>query len=84
MHPVESFLYYTAMLVPLAAAALLGLPPAHPIVFLYCKTDLTFAALIGHDGYGWPGAASQAHWLHHHVRRAARGRPARAPARAAA
>lgn len=29
------------------------------------KMDLHFAALIGHDGVGYPGAASQAHWLHH-------------------
>ena len=58
MHPVESSIYYTAMLVPV----LFG---AHPIVFLYTKFDLTMAALIGHDGYGFPGGGSQPHWLHH-------------------
>jgi len=58
MHPVESTTYYTAMLVPI----LFG---AHPIVLLYTKFDLTLAALIGHDGYGFPGGGSQPHWLHH-------------------
>ncbi len=58
MHPVESTTYYTAMLIPV----LLG---AHPIVFFYTKFDLTLAALIGHDGYGFPGGGSQPHWLHH-------------------
>ena len=58
MHPVESSTYYTAMLVPV----LLG---CHPIVFYYTKFDLTMAALIGHDGYGFPGGGSQPHWLHH-------------------
>ena len=48
MHPVESTLYYSAMLVP----ALLG---AHPLIFLFYKFDLTLAALIGHDGHGAPG-----------------------------
>ena len=32
---------------------------------LYTKMDLTLAALIGHDGFGAPGAASPGHWLHH-------------------
>ena len=58
MHPVESTLYYTAMLIPL----FLG---AHPIVLLYTKLDLTMAALIGHDGFGSPGGGSQPHWVHH-------------------
>ena len=58
MHPVESTIYYTAMLIPV----LLG---AHPIVLFYTKFDLTMAALIGHDGYGFPGGGSQPHWLHH-------------------
>lgn len=58
MHPVESTLYYTAMLVP----ALLG---AHPLIILYTKFDLTCAALIGHDGFGEPSTGSHDHWLHH-------------------
>jgi sterol desaturase/sphingolipid hydroxylase (fatty acid hydroxylase superfamily) len=58
MHPVESSMYYTAMLVPVIFGA-------HPIVFYYCKFDLTMAALIGHDGFGFPGGGSQPHWLHH-------------------
>jgi sterol desaturase/sphingolipid hydroxylase (fatty acid hydroxylase superfamily) len=65
MHPVESSTYYTAMWVPIAVAAAAGLPGVHPIVMLYTKMDLHFAALIGHDGIGYPGNASQAHWLHH-------------------
>ena len=58
MHPVESFMYYTAMLIPVYFGA-------HPIVMLYTKMDLTLAALIGHDGFAAPGAASTGHWLHH-------------------
>jgi hypothetical protein len=65
MHPLESSTYYTAMWLPIAAAAAAGLPGVHPIVMLYTKMDLHFAALIGHDGIGYPGNASQAHWLHH-------------------
>lgn len=38
MHPVESTIYYTAMLIPVAFAA-------HPLVALYTKLDLTLAAL---------------------------------------
>jgi sterol desaturase/sphingolipid hydroxylase (fatty acid hydroxylase superfamily) len=38
MHPVESFMYYTAMLVPVAFGA-------HPLVALYTKVDLTLGAL---------------------------------------
>ena len=65
MHPMESSIYYTAMLFPLVFAGLCGFAGVHPIVLLYTKMDLTIAALVGHDGYGYPGAASQAHWLHH-------------------
>lgn len=52
-------MYYHAMLVPVFFGA-------HPLVALYTKVDLTMAALIGHDGVGFPGGASQPHWLHHH------------------
>ena len=65
MHPVESSCYYSAMLIPLAVTTALSLPMVHPIVFLYTKLDLTIAALVGHDGVGYPGGASQGHWLHH-------------------
>ena len=58
MHPIESSLYYSAALIPVLCGA-------HPIVFLLFKFDLTMAALVGHDGYAWPGAGSQPHWLHH-------------------
>lgn len=58
MHPVESFTYYTAAFIPLIFGA-------HPIVFFYTKFDLTLAALIGHDGFAFPGGGSQPHWLHH-------------------
>ena len=58
MHPVESSIYYTAMLIPFFLRC-------HPIVFYYTKFDLTMAALIGHDGFGFPGGGSQPHWLHH-------------------
>ena len=32
---------------------------------LYTKLDLTIAALIGHDGFGYPSVGSHDHWLHH-------------------
>jgi lathosterol oxidase len=60
MHPVESIIYYTASLIPVYFGA-------HPLIFLYTKFDLTLAALIGHDGFGFPGSGSQTHWLHHHL-----------------
>ena len=69
MHPVESSGYYTAMLLPhqvLAAAQALGMlagASIHPIALLYTKMDLTIAALVGHDGIGYPGGGSQCHWL---------------------
>ena len=65
MHPIESTTYYTAMLIPVLVASFFSLPLVHPIIFLYTKMDLTIAALVGHDGVGYPGAASQPHWLHH-------------------
>ncbi len=72
MHPVESAFYYHAMLVPVMLGAFLAhfgiaMASAHPIVWLYTKVDLTAAALIGHDGIGYPGGGSQGHWLHHHL-----------------
>ena len=38
---------------------------AHPIVYLYTNLDLALAALIGHDGFAYPGSASIPHWIHH-------------------
>jgi Delta7-sterol 5-desaturase len=58
MHPVESSLYYSAMLIPVAFSA-------HPFIFLFTKLDLTMGALAGHDGYSDPGAGSYFHYLHH-------------------
>ena len=29
------------------------------------RNHLTIAALVGHDGHGYPGGGSQCHWLHH-------------------
>lgn len=60
MHPVESTIYYTAMLIPVFFGA-------HPLVMLFTKYDLTIAALIGHDGFGYPSTGSHDHWLHHHL-----------------
>jgi hypothetical protein len=31
---------------------------AHPLVMLFTKYDLTIAALIGHDGFGYPSTVS--------------------------
>ena len=55
---MQSSGYYTAALIPV----LFG---AHPLVMLYTKLDLTIAALIGHDGFGYPSVGSHDHWLHH-------------------
>ena len=59
MHPVESTIFYSTMLI----AALCG---AHPIVILHAKFYNTSAAMAGHDGFGDPSSGGHMHWLHHH------------------
>lgn len=58
MHPFESFLFFSYALFPLLFAA-------HPIAFLYIKTNLIVAALLGHSGFEFPAQGSKPHYLHH-------------------
>jgi len=58
MHPVESTLYYTCSLIPVAA----GL---HPVFALGAIVDAAIGAWLGHDGFQWPGSGDYFHLLHH-------------------
>jgi len=58
MHPVESTLYYSAALIPVA----LGLHPVHALGVI---VDCAMGAWLGHDGFQWPGSGDYFHMLHH-------------------
>jgi len=58
MHPVEGTAYFTAALIPFFFGA-------HPIAFMTTKIDLWLGAMIGHDGFGFPGGGGYFHYLHH-------------------
>ena len=59
MHPVESFLYFTAALVCVPFGC-------HPAIFLGCIIDCAVGAWLGHDGFQWPaGSGDYFHQLHH-------------------
>lgn len=58
MHPIEGTAYFTAALIPCFFGA-------HPIAFAVCKLDLWLGAMIGHDGFGFPGGGGIYHYLHH-------------------
>ena len=58
MHPLEGILYESAILVPLYFTH-------HPFVLLVIKIDLTLRAVLGHDGYDYPGSSNWYHYLHH-------------------
>jgi len=58
MHPIESTLYYSAALVPVA----FGLHPVHALAVI---VDCGMGAWLGHDGFQWPGAGDYFHLLHH-------------------
>lgn len=58
MHPIESTLYFSYALFPL----LFG---GHHMAFLYIKTNLIAAAMLGHSAFGAPGTGSLPHFLHH-------------------
>merc|ERR550519_1722767 len=47
MHPVESTLYYSAALIPVA----FGLHPVHALGVI---VDCAMGAWLGHDGFQWP------------------------------
>jgi len=58
MHPVESTLYYSAALIPVA----FGLHPVHALGVI---VDCAMGAWLGHDGFQWPGSGDYFHMLHH-------------------
>lgn len=58
MHPFESALYFSYALLP----CLFG---AHFVAFLYIKTNLIAAAMLGHSSFAEPGTGSMPHYLHH-------------------
>lgn len=60
MHPVESTIFFSTMLI----AGLLG---AHPIVALHYKYYNIVVAMIGHESYGDPSTGGHSHWLHHQL-----------------
>jgi len=58
MHPVESYLYFSA--------ALIAVPfGCHPAIPLACIVDCAVGAWLGHDGFQWPGSGDYFHQLHH-------------------
>eukprot|EP00939_MAST-03C_sp_MAST-3C-sp1_P000763 g763.t1 len=58
MHPVESTLYYSASLIPVAFGC-------HPAIAVGCIIDCAVGAWLGHDGFQWPGSGDYFHQLHH-------------------
>ena len=58
MHPIESFFYESAIIVPCFFKH-------HPIFMNIIKIDLTLSAVLGHDGHDFPGAGNFYHYLHH-------------------
>ena len=58
MHPLEGFLYETAVVIPL-------LFTHHPLMLFFIKVDLSYKAILGHDGYDFPGASNLNHFIHH-------------------
>ncbi len=58
MHPIESFIYFTAAYQYLAFKC-------HPTIAIGCLVDLSVAAWISHDGFQWPGSGAWYHILHH-------------------
>ena len=58
MHPVESFLYYSACYCALPFGV-------HPCIVIGCLVDCAVGAWLGHDGFQSPGAGDYFHYLHH-------------------
>jgi sterol desaturase/sphingolipid hydroxylase (fatty acid hydroxylase superfamily) len=58
MHPIEGIMYESATLIPLFFFH-------HPLVIHVIKIDLTLSAVLGHDGYDFPGAGDWYHLIHH-------------------
>lgn len=58
MHLIESTLYYSAGLIPVA----FGL---HPVFTLGVIIDCALTGWLAHDGFQWPGSGDYFHLLHH-------------------
>lgn len=58
MHPIEGFIYESGILIPI-------LFKHHPIIIVVTKIDLIYAAILGHDGYEYPGHGDWMHTVHH-------------------
>ena len=58
MHPIEGIIYESAILVPLFFCH-----PSMALTVIYI--DLTLRAVLGHDGYDYPGSSNWYHYLHH-------------------
>jgi len=58
MHPLEGFIYMSAMALPMFITH-------HPIMHNFVKIDLTYAAILGHDGHEYPGGGDWFHTIHH-------------------
>ena len=58
MHPIEGFLYKTAMLMPCFFYF-------HPVLIHLIKIELDISAYLGHAGYDKPGSGDWYHAIHH-------------------
>ena len=58
MHPIEGLFYECSTLMPLMFTH-------HPIMTLFIKIDLNYAAILGHDGHEYPAHGDWFHTIHH-------------------
>jgi len=58
MHPLEGIIYESAVILPL-------LFTHHPIIYNFLKIDLTYSAVLGHDGHDYPAHGNWFHYIHH-------------------
>ena len=58
MHPIEGFIYNTGALVPLLFSH-------HPLMLNFVKIELTYSAVLGHDGHDYPAHGDWFHLVHH-------------------
>lgn len=58
MHPLEGVIYMSACVLPCIFMH-------HPILIWIVKIDLVLRAIIGHDGYSFPGSGDWTHYVHH-------------------
>lgn len=58
MHPIEGIIYETAAFVPC-------LFYHHPLMVNIMKLELSLSAILGHDGFDFPGSSDYFHYVHH-------------------